>query len=157
MIKVLFVCLGNICRSPMAEAMFRDLVKREGLEGKVKVDSAGTGDWHVGKPPHEGTTTILQQYKIDSEGLKARQISTEDFNDFQYIIGMDANNIDNIKRLGTLGDHLVVKRLMDLVENQQKKDIPDPYFTGDFDETYDLVKVGCQALLDDIKTNHQLY
>ena len=140
----------------MAEAMFRDLVKREGLEGKIDVDSAGTGDWHVGKPPHEGTRKILQQYKIDSEGLQARQISTEDFGDFQYIIGMDANNIDNIKRLGTSGDHIVVKRLMDLVENQEKKDIPDPYFTGDFDETYDLVKEGCQALLKDIKENHQL-
>lgn len=156
MIKVLFVCLGNICRSPMAEAMFRDLVKREGLEEKIAVDSAGTGDWHVGKPPHEGTLKILETYGVDSEGLKARQVSTDDFAEFHYIIGMDATNIDNLQKLSSGENQLVVKRLMDFVEDEVKRDVPDPYFTGNFDETYDLVNAGCQALLQRIKAVHNL-
>jgi len=156
MIKVLFVCLGNICRSPMAEAMFRDFVKGEGLEGKIVVDSAGTGDWHVGNPPHEGTLKILEKYGVDSEGLKARQVSTDDFTEFHYIIGMDATNIDNLKKLSSGVNQLVVKRLMDFVDSGVKKDIPDPYFTGNFDETYDLVNAGSQALLQYIKSVHNL-
>ncbi len=97
MIKVLFVCLGNICRSPMAEAVFRDLVKREGLEDKIKADSAGTGDWHIGNPPHKGTREILNENQISAEGLVARQIQSGDIEEFDYIIAMDRTNQNDIE------------------------------------------------------------
>jgi protein-tyrosine phosphatase len=99
MIKILFVCLGNICRSPMAEAVMRHLIKKEGLEKEIVVDSAGTGDWHIGKPPHEGTCHILNKYHISYEGQKARQVIAEDLTSFNYIIGMDIENVGNIRRL----------------------------------------------------------
>jgi protein-tyrosine phosphatase len=139
----------------MAEAMFRDLVEREGLANDISVDSAGTGDWHVGKPPHEGTRGILEKYSIDSEGLEARKLTAEDLEEFDYIIGMDAENINNINKLGA-GSGTVIRRMLDFVEQPAKENVPDPYFTGDFDETYELVKEGCEALLREIKTVHQL-
>lgn len=156
MINVLFVCLGNICRSPMAEAMFRDLVKWEGLEHEVQIDSAGTGDWHVGSLPHEGTRGILTKYNIDAEGLCARQIRESDLYNFQYIVAMDASNVQNIKKLVKENSHAHIVRLLDYVDEKQEKDIPDPYFTGDFEETYELVKIGCTNLLKEVRRNHNI-
>jgi protein-tyrosine phosphatase len=140
----------------MAEAMFRELVKREGLEHEVHVDSAGTGDWHVGSRPHEGTRGILTKYNIDAEGLCARQIRESDLHDFHYIVGMDTSNVQNIEKLikGNSTAHIV--RLLDYVDEKQEKDIPDPYFTGDFEETYDLVKIGCTNLLNELRRNHNI-
>lgn len=155
MIKVLFVCLGNICRSPMAEAMFRDLVKREGLEQKIEVDSAGTGDWHIGQPPHKGTLEILKKNNIGAEGLKARQIESKDLEEFDYIIAMDSDNRANIEKLKAQYPKASIGILMDYVPHIKIKDVPDPYFTGNFTEVYELVEQGCKGLLAYIKTNHQ--
>ncbi|MCM3766966.1 low molecular weight protein-tyrosine-phosphatase [Neobacillus niacini] len=154
MINVLFVCLGNICRSPMAEAVFRDLVNKENLSDKITVDSAATSSWHIGSPPHKGTLGILKKYDISAEGLVGRQLKKEDFDKFDYIVGMDESNTKNIAEIVGHSEHSKILRLLNLTDH--KKDVPDPYYTGDFDETYDLVTAGCKALLEKIRVEHKL-
>lgn len=156
MIKVLFVCLGNICRSPMAEAIFRDLVKKEKLDDKILIDSAGTGDWHIGHPPHKGTRTLLDEKGISYEGMTARQMKASDFTAFQYIVGMDESNMKNMKNFQKGDSDAVIVRLLDLVPDEEIKNVPDPYYTGNFEEVHNLVKKGCQQLLEKIKDDYQL-
>ncbi|MFA8438606.1 low molecular weight protein-tyrosine-phosphatase [Pueribacillus sp. YX66] len=156
MIRVLFVCLGNICRSPMAEAVFRDLIRREGLQNKISVDSAGTGNWHIGNPPHKGTVTLLKQKSIPTEGMKARQIAREDGEIFDYILAMDSQNLHDLQKVIQPKEGSLVTRFLDLVEDAPFEDVPDPYFTGDFDEVYDLIIRGCKALLKRIKQEANL-
>jgi len=156
MIRVLFVCLGNICRSPMAEAVFRHMVKEAGLDGVVEVDSAGTGHWHVGEPPHEGTRRVLDQNGIDWRGIRARQVVPDDAERFDYIVAMDAENQGEVVRMLDLHrpgrtKQPQVFRLLDLVPDAPVADVPDPYYTGNFDEVYELIHAGCAALLERIR------
>jgi protein-tyrosine phosphatase len=156
MVKVLFVCLGNICRSPMAEAVFRSHVKNAGLGDKIAVDSAGTGDWHTGKPPHEGTIKILKQYGVDDTGIFARQVRKEDFHDFHYIIAMDDMNVTNLTQWAPNEHKVEVKKLLDFVPKHLGGNVPDPYYTGNFEEVYDMVDEGCSHLLKYILDEQQL-
>lgn len=138
----------------MAEAVMRDLVEREHLSHKVEVDSAATSSWHIGEPPHRGTQDKLKEYGISTKGMQGRQLQKADFEKFDYIIGMDESNIRNIRTM--LGNPNSPKtfRFLDLTDH--RKDVPDPYYTGDFQETYDLVLEGCRALLEKIKVEKQL-
>lgn len=153
MIKVLFVCLGNICRSPMAEAVFREKVAKANLSDKIHVDSAGTADWHTGKPPHEGTRGILDERNISYENMTARQIKQADFGEYNYIVAMDDSNMENIFKDYQMHENTVLKKLMDYVDNPKETNVPDPYYTGDFNYTYELVEEASERLLDHILKN----
>ncbi|TRM11615.1 low molecular weight phosphotyrosine protein phosphatase [Lentibacillus cibarius] len=154
MIRVLFICLGNICRSPMAEAIFRDLVKKDGLSDRIVVDSAGIGSWHSGEGPHEGTRSILDRQRIPYDGMTSRQIHKQDFFDFNYLIAMDDQNVSALQEMEAEKEGVTLAKLMDFVDEVEEKNVPDPYFTGNFDYTYELVSKGCSQLLNYIrKTN----
>lgn len=139
----------------MAEAVFRHEVERAGMAEQIKVDSAGTGDYHIGKAPHHGTRQKLAEVGISYKGLQARQVTVQDFDQFDYIIGMDNSNIRNLRQL--IGsDHPKLMRFVDLLTDSSYQEVPDPYFTGNFEETYQLVQEGCEKLLQKIQQNHQL-
>jgi len=132
----------------MAEAVMRHLVEKKGLSDQIKVDSAATSSWHIGEPPHKGTKAKLKEFGISTSGMKGRQLDKEDFETFDYIIGMDNSNVSNIRQMLGQPDHPKIFRFLDLTDH--KKDVPDPYYTGDFQETYELVVDGCEALLNKI-------
>ena len=147
MIQVLFICLGNICRSPMAEAVFRRLATQAGLENKIDILSAGTSQWHVGEEAHRGTLAVLRRAGIAHHG-RARQVTTTDLRVADYVIAMDQDNIFDLQRLDTRGDLAgKVYRLLEFAPPNFPRDVPDPYYDNNFDYTYKLVEAGCRGLL----------
>jgi protein-tyrosine phosphatase len=126
-------------------------VAREGLADRVSVDSAGTGDWHLGHPPHEGTRRVLDQLGISYTGMKARKLAAEDAGRFDFIVAMDTRNERDIRSLLKPLPNTEILRFLSLIPERGMDDVPDPYFTGNFEEVYELVKDGCERLLSKVK------
>lgn len=147
--KILFVCLGNICRSPMAEFVFKDIVKKEGKEKKFYIESAATSTEEIGSDMHYGTKEILDRYHIPYKKHTARQLKKEDYDKFDYIIGMDSGNIGGILRIVGEDNQNKVYKLLDFAN--ETRDIADPWYTGNFKKTYDDILKGCMALYNNIK------
>lgn len=153
MVRVVFVCLGNICRSPMAEGVFRHLVSQAGLADSFEIDSAGTAAYHVGESPHRGTQQVLSKHQIGYRHT-ARQFTQADIGHWDYVIAMDASNLNNVSRLSD--DNGQLKLLLDFAPDVATHDVPDPYYTGKFDHVYELVTRGCVGLLEHIRQQHGL-
>lgn len=150
--RVLFVCLGNICRSPTAEGVFRHKVRGAGLEDRIEIDSAGTGDWHVGKAPDARTRVAALRRGYDLSSLRARQVGASDFSRYDLILAMDHANLKDLQRLrgGASGAELdLFLRRYEL----EIDEVPDPYYGGEdgFEQVLDLVERACDGLLMEVK------
>ena len=145
MIKVLFVCLGNICRSTMAEFVFKDMVKQQNLEQNFYIASAGTSNEEVGNPVYPGTRNKLKEHGISTDGKYAVQLTKVDYQKYDYILGMDKRNMKNMNTLFNGDPEQKIKLLLEYVG--ENADIADPWYTGDFEITYKDVKRGCEAFL----------
>lgn len=142
--RILFVCLGNICRSPAAEGVFRSLAP------DVETDSAGTGGWHIGEPPYGPMQSAARARGHDLSDLRARQFHAGDFTAFDLIIGMDDANIEAIERLRPAGSATPVKRLTDYAPATGMTHVPDPYYTRDFNGVLDLIEAAAKGLRDSL-------
>ena len=154
MVRILFVCMGNICRSPIAQGVFEDVARREGLEDQIFVDSAGTGNWHVGSPPDERAQRSASLRGLDLSAQRARQISRDDCDNFDYILTMDEENYRMVSSL--CRGSAVVRPFLDFATNSPEREVPDPYYGGPdgFERVLDLVEEASEGLLDDIRERH---
>jgi protein-tyrosine phosphatase len=148
--SVLFVCLGNICRSPLAEAAFRREAEARGLD--VRIDSAGTGDWHLGYPPDPRAAAVAARNGVDISHLRARQVTPDDFRAFDHIIALDRENLANLEAMRPAGGKARLSLLLDHVEGRAGTAVADPYYGEDthFDETWSDVVAGAEGLADRI-------
>jgi len=153
MIRVLFVCLGNICRSPTAEAVFRKLVTEEGLHEHIEVDSAGTHAYHIGHAPDARAQEAARRRGVDLSGLRGRQATSRDIETFDYVLAMDRENYENLLDVCPEGFEHKVRLFMEFAPNRPERDVPDPYFGGPagFDRVLDMIEEASAGLLEDIR------
>ncbi len=149
MIKILFICHGNICRSPMAEFIFKDMVSKENIEHDFLIESAATSTEEIGNPVHPGARNKLASVGISSVGKTARQLTGQDYQIYDYLIGMDEWNIKNMMRILKTDPEKKVCRLLDF--SNHPRDIADPWYTGNFEKTYDDICEGLKYLLEELK------
>ncbi len=156
MVKVLFVCLGNICRSPTAEGVFRELVRRQGLDADIITDSAGTGSWHVGSSPDGRAQEVALGRGYDISDLRARQAKAKDFLEFDYVLAMDRSNYANLQSICPSGYEDRLHMFLSFDPNSPEVEVPDPYYGGPagFDYVLDLVEEASEGLLKDIRSQY---
>ena len=157
MVNVLFVCMGNICRSPTAEGYFRHIVEQEGLTDKIKTDSAGTHAYHIGSPPDERDQSVSAKRGINLSDLRGRKVKNADFKQFDYVIAMDNSNHSDLEIVaGGSADNLFM--FLDFAENFSEDEVPDPYYGGDqgFEHVLDLIEDASTGLLIDIREKHNI-
>lgn len=147
--RVLFVCLGNICRSPTAHGVFEAQVRAAGLAGRISVDSAGTAGWHVGRPPDVRTQRAAAQRGYDLSRLRARQVSPGDFRTFDYVLAMDGENLATLRALRPGDSAARLQLFLDYAQGVAERDVPDPYYggTAGFERVLDLVESASAGLL----------
>jgi len=153
-IRVLMVCLGNICRSPTAEAMLRKQVRDARLDDLVEVDSAGTADYHVDSPPDRRAIAHGERRGLAMKGLRGRQVARADFERFDFVFAMDEDNLADLERLRPSGARAKLGLLMDLAPQAGTREVPDPYYGGaaEFERVLDLVDAACAAFVATLKT-----
>ena len=159
MVRICFVCLGNICRSPTAEAIMENLIEQAGLQESIEVDSAGTGDWHVGDPPDARATAAAKRRGLSVHG-RARRFAPEDFDTFDYVVAMDKANRNALKKLAhdkTEKEKIELLRNYD-ADSPRDASVPDPYYGGQngFEEVLDICEAGCRGLLTQVRQEHNL-
>lgn len=148
--KILFVCLGNICRSPTAEAVFTERAAKAGLD--VIVDSAGTSNWHIGNPPDRRAQAEGAARGYDLAPLRARQVAVSDFTEFDWIIGMDDSNMSDLEAVAPAGASANLAKFTDFARGSGADHVPDPYYSGGFDTVLDLIEAASDGLIAHLKT-----
>ncbi len=156
--RVLFVCLGNICRSPTAEGVFEHCIEQASLANKIEIDSAGTSDWHIGASPESRTVKAAKNRGYDLSLLRGRQVSRDDFDRFDYILAMDADNLAELKKLKPPAYAGCLGLFLDFASAYEESEVPDPYYGGGrgFDLVLDLIENASEGLLERIRSDLSL-
>lgn len=155
-VSVVFVCMGNICRSPTAEAVFRHYVEKAGLEDRILIDSAGTHDYHIGEVPDARTQRVAKQRGYDMSALRGRQVEAQDFQRFHYVLAMDEANLSILQRLRPREAQGHLGLFLEFAQRHTEREVPDPYYGGadGFEKVLDLVEDAAHGLLTHIKKQH---
>ncbi len=155
-ISVVFVCMGNICRSPTAESVFRHYVESAGLAEHILIDSAGTHDYHIGDKPDARAQRAAQQRGYDMSRLRGRQVGEDDFQRFDYVLAMDSSNLAILQRITPPGSKTRARLFLEYARHHGEREVPDPYYGGEdgFERVLDMVEDAAQGLLQEIRRKH---
>jgi protein-tyrosine phosphatase len=157
-IRVIFTCMGNICRSPLAHGVFESMVAEAGLPDRIEVESSGTHSYHVGNQPVPRSIEVAARHGIDLTSQRARQFIASDLAEFDYILAMDSDNYQGIMAHAKSGEGDNVTLFLQFAPEIKRREVPDPYYGGDrgFDDVYELVKTASRGLLEEIRSKHQI-